>query len=97
MLQLRRRAHDRPAPPPEILAAASADYAATLPVLDEFVGKIRASWTRETPEIHAVADAWLTLRTQQAQPATWLVAAIALVQLAQTPPRVPSTTPADGP
>jgi hypothetical protein len=87
----------RSAPPPEIIAAAKADYTSTLPVLDELVGKIRAQLDAGTPELHAVADAWLTLRTQQAKPATWLVAAIALVHLAKTRPLISSVTPDNGP
>jgi hypothetical protein len=75
----------RQPPPPALVEAAQHDYRWIRGRLDETTSTVRALLDEGFTDFEATADMWRTLREQQDRPATMLLAAIAIVQLAKVP------------
>jgi hypothetical protein len=87
------RGAKRDVPPPALVEAAEHDYRTMLGRLAETTSAVRAQLDHGFTDFEAVADVWRSLREQQDRPATMLLAAIAIVQLAKTPQPSPLGQP----
>jgi hypothetical protein len=83
------RSAKREVPPRALVEAAEHDYRRMLGRLAETTSAVRAQLDHGFTDFEAVADVWRSLREQQDRPATMLLAAIAIVQLAKTPQAPP--------
>jgi hypothetical protein len=88
----------REPPPASLVEAAEHDYRAMLGRLAELTGSVRTLLDGGHTDFEAVADVWRTFRVQQERPATLLLAAVAVVQLAKSAePPPPLGTPSSAP
>lgn len=79
------RGAKRDVPPRALVDAAEHDYRMMRDRLTATTSAVRAQLDHGFTDFEAVADVWRSLREQQDRPATLLLAAIAIVQLARTP------------
>lgn len=70
-------------PPPGLVAAAEQDYHTVSDRLTDLTNAVDGLLAGGYTDFEAVADVWLTLRTQSESPQVWLLAAIAVVRLAK--------------
>ncbi|GAA3342577.1 hypothetical protein GCM10020358_38070 [Amorphoplanes nipponensis] len=75
----------REPPPRALVEAAQHDYRTMLGRLVETTSAVRSQLDTGFTDFEAVADVWRSLRQQQDRPATMLLAAVAIVQLAKVP------------
>jgi hypothetical protein len=75
----------REPPPPSLVEAAEHDYRSMRARLAEMTCAVRSQLDQGSADVEAVADVWQRLREQQDRPATMLLAAVSIVQLAKTP------------
>jgi hypothetical protein len=91
------RGAKRETPPRALVEAAEHDYRMMFGRLTETTSAVRAHLDHGFTDFEAVADVWRSLREQQDRPATMLLAAIAIVQLAKTPEPPPLGQPDGNP
>jgi hypothetical protein len=86
--------HAKREPPPRALVeAAEHDYRTMLGRLTETTTAVRSQLAKGFTDFEATADVWRSLRVQQDRPATMLLAAVAIVQLAKVPQPSPLGEP----
>ena len=85
-------------PPPRVLVeAAQRDYHRMRGRLSETTSAVRSQLDNGFSDFDATADVWRSLREQQDRPATMLLAAIAIVQLAKVSDPRPLGEPDNSP
>jgi len=87
----------REPPPPALVEAAQHDYRTMRGRLTETTSTVRSLLANGYTDFEATADVWRSLREQQDRPATMLLAAIAIVQLAKVPQPPPLGEPDNTP
>lgn len=75
----------REPPPRALVEAAEHDYRTMRGRLAETTSAVRSQLANGFSDFEATADVWHSLREQQDRPATMLLAAVAIVQLAKVP------------
>jgi hypothetical protein len=83
----------RDVPPRAMVEAAEHDHRMMRGRLTETISAVQVQLDHGFTDFEAVADVWRSLREQQDRPATMLLAAIAIVQLAKTPQAPPLGEP----
>ena len=91
------RRDKRESPPPDLVEAAEHDYHLMHGRLSELTASVRGLLGDGFTDFEAVADVWRTFRVQQDRPATLLLAAIAVVQIAKSPRPPPLAEPGNTP